>query len=122
MRNAVTQGMNPSEEHILTSKDCFSEADDMKGHLINMISTTMLNGFKKNGVPDHELILKVGDNCLITRAINGLVLANNSRVCIIAIHRYCVEVVTIGDCMERNVRIPHISFNRLKFGKSFQLT
>ena len=123
MWNAVAQGMNPSEEHILRSKDCFSEVDDMKGHIKNMMSTTMLNGFKMNGVPDHELILKVGDICLITRAINGLGLANNSRVCIIAIRRYCVEVVTIGDCAEWNVRIPRISFKfRLKFGKSFQLT
>ena len=123
MWNAVAQGMNPSEEHILRSKDCFSEVDDMKGHIKNMMSTTMLNGFKINGVPDHELILKVGDICLITRAINGLGLANNSRVRIIAIRRYCVEVVTIGDCAERNVRIPRISFKfRLKFGKSFQLT
>ena len=92
----------------------------MKGHLKNMISTTMLNGFKTNGVPNHELILKVGDICIITCAINGLGLANNSRVCIIVIHRYCVEVVIIGDCLERNIRIPHISFKfRLKFGKAF---
>jgi len=59
MWNAVAQGMNPSEEHILRSKDCFSEVDDMKGHIKNMMSTTMLNGFKMNGVPDHELILKL---------------------------------------------------------------
>ena len=47
------------------------------GHLKNMMSTTMLNGFKKNGVSNHELILKVGNICLITGAINGLDLANN---------------------------------------------
>jgi hypothetical protein len=118
MWNYVAQGKNPSEEHILRLKDCFSEVDDMKGHLKNMMSTTMLNGFKKNDVPNHELILKVGDICLITRAINGLGLADNSRVCIIAIHRYCVEVVTIGDCAEQNVRIPRISFKfRSKFVK-----
>ena len=83
----------------------------------------MLNGFKTNGVPDHELILKVGDICLMTCAINGLGLANNSRVCIIAIRRYCVELVTIGDCAEQNIRIPRILFKfSLKFGNSFQLT
>ena len=98
MWNAVAQGMNPSEEHILRSKDCFSEVDDMKGHIKNMMSTTMINGFKTKGVFDHELLLKVGDICLITRAINGLGLANNARVQIVTIHRYCVEVVTKGDC------------------------
>jgi hypothetical protein len=118
MWNAVAQGMNSSEEHILRSKDCFSEVDVMKGHLKNMMSTTMLNGFKTNGVPNHELILKVGDICLITHFINGLGLANNLRVLIIAIRRYCVKVVTIGDCAEQNVRIPRISFKfRLKFVK-----
>jgi hypothetical protein len=78
----------------------------------------MLNGFMTNGVPDHELILIVGDICLITHFINGLGLANNSRVLIITIRRYCVEVVTIGDCAEQNVRIPRISFKfRSKFVK-----
>ncbi len=119
----ITQGMNPSEEHILKSKDCFSEVDDINGHLKDMMSTTMLNGFNNNGVPSHKLFLKVGDICLITRAINGLGLANNSRVRITAVGRYCVEVVSVGDCAGQKVRIPRIPFKfRLKFGKSFQLT
>jgi len=67
-------------------------------HLKDMMSTTMLNGFNNNGVPSHKLFLKVGDICLITRAINGLGLANNSRVRITAVCRYCVEVVSVGDC------------------------
>jgi hypothetical protein len=97
MWNAVAQGMNSSAEHTLKSKDSFSKVDDPKGHLKKMLSTTLLNGFWKNGVPDHELILIVGDFCLVTRAIDGLGLANNSRVRIIAIHRYCVEVLTVGN-------------------------
>ncbi len=121
--NAIAQGMNSSEEHFLRSKDSFSEVDDIKGHLKNMLSVTLLNGFRKNGVPNHEIILKVGDICLVTHAIHSLGLANNSRVRIIDICRYSVEVVTIGDCQERNVRIPRISFKfRLPYGKSYQLT
>jgi hypothetical protein len=51
----------------------------------------------------------------------GLGLTNNSRVRIIAIHRYCVEVLTVGDCAEQNIRIPRISFKfRLPYGKSYQ--
>ncbi len=97
--------------------------DDPKGHLKKMLSATMLNGFQKNRVPNHELILKVGNICLVTRAINGLGLANNSRVHIIAIHRYCVEVLGVGDCAKQNVRISQISFKfRLPYGKSYQLT
>jgi ATP-dependent DNA helicase PIF1 len=88
-----------------------------------MLSGTLLNGFQKNGVPNHELSVKVGDVCLVTRAIHGIGLAINSRIRIIAIHRYCVEVVTIGEYRERNVRIPCISFRfRLPYGKLYQLT
>ncbi len=65
-----------------------------------MLSDTLLNGFRKNGVPNHELTLKVGDVCLVTCAIHGLGLANNSRIHIVAIHRYCDEVVNIGECGE----------------------
>jgi hypothetical protein len=88
-----------------------------------MLSSTMLNGFRKVGIPDHELLLKVDDICLISRAINGLGLANNSRVRIVNIHWHCVEVLTVSDCAERIIRIPHISFKfRLPYGKSYQLT
>jgi hypothetical protein len=77
----------------------------------------------KNGISDHELILKVNDICLVTCAINGLGLANNSRIRIVAIYRHCVKVLTVGACAERNIRIPGISFKfRLPYGKSFQLT
>ena len=123
MWNSVAQKMNPTQEHILRSKDCFSEVDDPNGHLRKMLSANILNGFRKCGIPDHELILKVGDICLVTRAIHGLGLANNSRVSIVAIHRHCVEVVTVGDHAGRNVRIPRILFKfRLPYGKSYQLT
>ncbi len=87
--------MNLSVEHTLRSKDNFSKVDDPKGHLQKMISATVLNGFQKNGVPNHELILKVSNICLVTCAINGLGLTNNSRVHIIAIHRYCMEVLLL---------------------------
>jgi hypothetical protein len=85
MWNAIAQGMNSSVEHTLRLKDSFSEVDDPKGHLRKMLSaTSLLNGFWKNGVPNHELVLKVGDVCLVTHAINGLGIAKNSRVRIIA--------------------------------------
>jgi hypothetical protein len=97
---------------MLRSKDSFTEAYDPRGHLKKMLSGSMLNGFQKNGIPDHELILKVNNICLVTCAINVLGLANNSRIHIVAIHWHCVEVLTVGDCAECNIRIPCIS---LKF-------
>jgi hypothetical protein len=61
MWNAVTQGMNSSVEHNLRSKYSFSKVDDPKGHLKKMLSAAMLNGFWKNGILIHEIILKVGN-------------------------------------------------------------
>jgi hypothetical protein len=117
MWNAIAQGMISSVEHTLRSIDSFSKVDVPKGHLKKMLNATLLNGFWKNGVPGHELILKVGNICLVTHAINGLGLANNSRVHIIATHRYCVKVLTVGDCAKRNIRIHRISFKfRLPYG------
>jgi hypothetical protein len=43
MWNAIAQGMNSSVEHTLRSKDSFSEVDDPKGHLKNMLRATLLN-------------------------------------------------------------------------------
>jgi hypothetical protein len=55
--NAIAQGMNSSEEHILRSKDSFSEVDDINGHLKKMLSGTLLNGFRKNGIRSSTMSL-----------------------------------------------------------------
>ena len=122
MWNTVAQNLNPHEKHILKSKDTFSEVDDVNGHIQNMLNEALLNSFTKSGIPNHELILKVGDICLITRAISCLGLANNSRVQITEIRRHSIEVITIGQ-EQRTVRIPRIPFKfRLKYGQSYQMT
>jgi hypothetical protein len=78
--NAIVQRMNTGTEYKVMSRDSFEEVDDPNGHLKKMLTKAVLNKFWKNGVPNHELILKTGDICLVTRAINGIGLANNSRV------------------------------------------
>ncbi len=65
-------------EYMLMLRDCFEEVDDPNGHLKKMPTKAVLKIFWKNGVPNHELILKMGDICLVTRTINGLGLTNNS--------------------------------------------
>jgi hypothetical protein len=47
MWNAVAQKINPSQGHMLRSKDSFTEVDDPRGHLKKMLSGSMLNGFQK---------------------------------------------------------------------------
>lgn len=121
--NMIAQSLNPNQSHLLTSKDTFAEVDDMNGLLKRLMNARVLNSFQKNGIPDHELILKVGDVCLITRAITGLGLATNSRVRIVAIHLYCIEVATMTENYERLIRVPRICFKfRLPYGHSYQLT
>ena len=121
--NAVAQDLNPNDAHLLRSKDTFSEVDDLHGHIKKMLNKALLNDFKKSGIPNHELTLKVGDICLITRAIKSLELANNSRVQIVSIFTHSVEIKTIGEDSERTLRIPRIPFKfRLKYGSSYQLT
>lgn len=121
--NAVAQDLNPNDAHLLRSKDTFSEVDDLHGHIKKMLNKALLNDFKKSGIPNHELTLKVGDICLMTRAIKSLELANNSRVQIVSIFTHSVEIKTIGEDSERTLRIPRIPFKfRLKYGSSYQLT
>ena len=99
--------------------------DDDHGYIAQMLSVHTLNAFQKNGVPHHELILKVDDICIIIRSINGLGIANNMRVRIIAIHAHIVEVCIIGreDAGGPPIRIPRIPFRfRLQYGESFQVT
>ncbi len=112
-----------STEYKLMLRDSFEEVDDQNGHLKKMLTKAVLNKFQKNGVPNHKLILKTGDICLITRAINGLGLANNSQVQVTNVCMHSVEVITMGDNEGRTVRIPRITFKfRLPYGKSYQLT
>ena len=58
-----------------------------------MLTKDVLRQFNNNSSPPHELILKVGDICIITRNIakkEGL--ANNARVMILDIQQYCIRV------------------------------
>jgi hypothetical protein len=101
--NAVAQDLNSNDAHLLRSKDTFSEVDDLHGHIKKMLNKALLNDFKKSGIPNHELTLKVGDICLMTRAIKSLELANNSRVQIVSIFTHSVEIKTIGKRFRKNI-------------------
>jgi hypothetical protein len=75
-----------------------------------MLTKAVLNKFRKNGVPNHELVLKMGDICLVTHAIKSLGLANNSQVRVTNVLTHSVEVITTGDNEGQTVRIPRITF------------
>jgi hypothetical protein len=121
--NAIAQDLNPMESITLMSKDTFDEVDDEKGLIKKMMTPQVLSRLKKVGIPDHDLTLKVGDVCLVIRAIECLKLGNNTRVRIVAIHRYTVEVATLLETQERFIRLPRICFQfRLRYEHSYQIT
>ena len=91
--NSKIQKLNPNESVSLFSKDNLCEVDDPHGILSKMLTTEVLHQFNNNSSPPHELILKVGDICILTRNIakrQGL--ANNARVMILNIQQYCIRV------------------------------
>ena len=121
--NSIAQALNPNDSVDLLSRDSFEEVDDEQGQIKRMLNSHILNSFKKNGVPDHTLTLKVGDVCLITRAINGLSIATNSRVRVTSIHAHIVEIITLMESPQRIIHIPRICFKfRMPYGQSYQLT
>jgi len=94
--NTKIQQLNPNEAISLFSKDNLCEVDDPHGILNTMLTKEVLQQFKSNSSPPHELILKVGDICIITRNIakrQGL--ANNARVMILNIQKYCIRVISL---------------------------
>jgi hypothetical protein len=95
--NAIVQRLNTGTEYKLIPGDNFEEVDDPYSHLKKMRTKAVLNKFWKNGVPNHKLVLKMGDICLDTLAINGLGLANNSWVQVTNVRTHSVEVITMGD-------------------------
>jgi hypothetical protein len=81
----------------------------------------VLNRYNANGIPPHELQLKVNDVCIVTRPILPYGLATNSRVRIIDIHTYHIRVQTM-DKKQTVANIPRMKFIfKLDYGRSFHL-
>jgi hypothetical protein len=119
--NDAIQEMNPSELRSLFSEDKFCEVDDPYQHLQRNLKDRILNTFNSNGVPHHELKLKVNDVCILLRPVNSFNLATNSRVRILQINPFRIKAQTLGD-NPKVVYIPRMRFKfRLPYGQSFQL-
>jgi hypothetical protein len=106
----------------LTSRDELSESDDPHGFLFSMLTNDVLNQFNKNGIPPHELKLRIGDICLLQRTIDRQEkLVNNCRVKILDIKQYCIKVMTLQRPQSVHY-IPRIRFKfRLPYGQSFEM-
>ena len=121
--NNLVQNMNPNQKWNLLSQDQFGEVDDPHGILENMMTEDILNNFGNNGVPPHNLELKVGDICIILRNLSvrdGL--QNNARVRITNISKYKIRVQTVED-RPRSSTLPRIMFQfKLPFMQSYTIS
>ena len=121
--NQKFQDLNPAQLHTITSRDTFAEIDDHSGYLAAMLTTRAKLNMNNPQVPSHHLKLKTGDLCMITRNLKSHKLASNSRVIIIRIHQYFLNVMTLDEETRRHVMIPRIRFRfQLKRGSSFHFT
>jgi hypothetical protein len=120
--NAKIQELNPNEAITLVSKDYFSDVDDPNGFLAALLTTSISRDFTNTQVPDHEIVLKVNEICLITRNMNSLHSPSNLRVRILRINKFTIVVTTMGR-NKRIVTIPRIRFVfKLKYASSFRVT
>jgi ATP-dependent DNA helicase PIF1 len=121
--NSIVQEMNhTSELFTLNSKDRLCEVDDPHGYLNEMLTTDVLNGYEHMSVPPHQLRLKVGDVCLITRNLSKRYgLANNTRVRLLRISNHSVRVQTLTN-PPKSAMLPRICFKfRLPIQESYEM-
>ena len=114
--------LNPRPEAVMLSNTWFSEVDDLKGNMKCMLNAAALNNINRNGVPPHELRLKVDDICILMQNINvkdGI--TNNTRVRIL---RICTNVI-VGQTLighPKVIVIPRVRFRfRLPYAQSYEM-
>ena len=125
--NNIIQCLNPSfnihgNRQYCLSGDILAEVDDPYDILKKILVPKALNTFNNTSIPPHSLLLCVGDKCIIQLNLSKLdSTTNNTRVRILSISKYCVQVQTLGSSSKR-AAIPRIRFKfRLRFGQSYQL-
>ena len=69
MWNKKIQQRNTNDDVLLTSTDYLADIDDDKNYIKEMLTTQVLNRRNHASAPPHELRLKVGDICILTRYI-----------------------------------------------------
>jgi hypothetical protein len=87
-----------------------------------MLTQDVLNSFDHLSVPSHQLLLKIGDICLMIRNLSKRYgLANNTRVRILQITQHSLRVQTLTD-RPKSATLPRICFKfRLPFQESDEM-
>jgi hypothetical protein len=114
--NGLISDMNPETERVMLSQTWFGEVDDLHGNMKFMLSDTALNNLNRNGVPPHELKLKVNDICILMQNINvkdGI--TNNTRVRILGGHGNCTNAPTNAQTHKKKEFVQKNTQHKLEF-------
>jgi len=116
--NSEIQKMNPIVQ--LLAANAIEEEDDPHGILSSMLNSNSLEFYRKPGIPESVLELKVGDLCFLLRTVSKKdFLSKNTRVQIRKISTYKIQVMTLGDHPTLH-NIPRMKF-KITHGFGFTL-
>jgi ATP-dependent DNA helicase PIF1 len=127
MLNSIVREINnsvsiasPGEVRLYVSADSVAEADDINP---NLYPPEFLNMLEPNGMPAHELRLKVGHPIILLRNINpNAGLCNGTRLVILEMHPYVLKCrITHGLNVGEEVFIPRIACTSQNDEFPFQL-
>jgi hypothetical protein len=121
--NTVIQNLNSNIAYELCSIDKVKDIDDPHGILQRMISESVLERFQRPGVPNHRLVLKKDDICMVMRNLNKREgIAKNTRVKIVHISQFIIRVCTLHPTNPKYYNIPRIRFTvTLPYGRSIKM-
>lgn len=113
------------EPYTLKSSDHFNEVDDPFDFIKNMVTQDVLHRFNdSSSCPPHDLKLKIGDICILMRAVNKeQKFATNTRVRVVHITMMnTVKISSLG-ANPKTCVLPRFIFKiTLPYGKSFEMT
>lgn len=122
--NAKVQQLNPEDPHELLSWDTLDLVDDPFGYIQRMITDQVMNDTNDPGsCPPHKLTLKVGDICILMRAVcKEEKFATNTRVRIAGVKRNTVRVQSLFET-DKFFTLPRFVFKiKLSIGKGYEMT
>ena len=121
--NTVIQNLNSNIAYEMCSIDKVKDIDDPHGILQRMISESVLERFQRPGVPNHRLVLKKDDICMVMRNLNKREgIAKNTRVKIVHISLNIIRVCTLHPTNPKYHNIPRIRFTvTLPYGRSIKM-
>jgi ATP-dependent DNA helicase PIF1 len=106
--NTKIQLLNNNPVHELKSTDILADIDDPHHHLQSMLNINTLAFYEKPGIPKHKINIKVGDICFLVQTVSKEKQLNrNTRVKIVGITRYKIDIETLMDCPIRYCMCRH---------------